>query len=109
MKVSSQAAAVHSCAAPRSTLALCAAQAIALKVRSEGKEYRRQPVKAARGHVLKATTVTAPAAVKRRYEDVDPGTRPDGLVQVSTRLRLSQHGLSPLLVDNAHITTPSHN
>ena len=58
-------------------------QAIALKVRSEGKEYKRQPLKAARGNVAAAK---APAAVSKYASDADPGARPEQPVQVSRLL-----------------------
>ena len=81
-----------------------------MKVRAEGKEYKRQPLKAARGRVLKAAPVKATPAVKRRYDDVEPGTRPDGPVQVSTRLRsfgsLVARFAVPLPADEEDPTNP---
>ena len=59
-------------------------QAIALKVRSEGKEYKRQPLKAARGNVaaVKAPAAATATAATKYANDVDAGTRPEQPVQV---------------------------
>ncbi len=62
-------------------------QAIALKVRSEGKEYKRQPLKAARGNVPASK---APAAAGKYASDADPGARPEQPVQVRRHTRVMQ-------------------
>ncbi len=74
-------------------------QAIALKVRSEGKEYKRQPLKAARGNV--AAAKVPQAAVASKYViDAEAGSRPEQPVQVRRQtcvLHLTVSGIPWLL------------
>ena len=72
----------------------CDVQAIALKVRSEGKEYKQQPLKAARGNVAAAK---APAVASKYSSDADPGARPGQPVQVRTHTRVMHLLVSGIL------------